>query len=1111
MKPGPSHLLASAVTLLVGALAVATGGGVLLGWALDVAALKSVLPGWVSVKPNTAVAFVLTGLALLLFRRPSAFGLPPLAVLSRLASLLAGLLGLLSLAEYAFDWNPGFDQWLFAEPAEAVGTSHPGRMAPDTAICFALLAVGLEFARRARQTGSSSTAPILVGALIVATGLVEILSYFSPVLRTHGWGGLTMMALPTAVLFTALGAALVGIAVACEKSAPGDSAQPFARSEHATSRRFFLIFAVLAVGIVTAGVFYYRNIEREFRLDAERQLTAIAQLKVDELTQWRTERLGDGSMPQHNPAFIQLVRRCLATPAEAEAQRQLRAWLREYQTHFNYERLSLVDPQGAERLATSATLGPTSGHIIANLTAVLQSGRVTLLDFHRDAPDRPIHLVVLVPLLDEADGHRPLGAIALRIDPNEYLFPLIIRWPVPSATAETLLIRREEQEVVYLNELRFLKNTALTWRISLAQTDLPAVRAALGQEGIVEGRDYRDVPVLAAVRAIPDSPWFLVARRDKAEIFAPLRSQLGQIVIVMGGLLLGAGAGLGAVWRQQRLQSYQARLQAAEALQLEKQNLDAILESSPTPMFVLDETTKIVRVNAAALVLTGGPASTALEHRPGDALGCVHSSRDPRGCGYAPACPLCPARNGIESLLTQGGAIRGAELMLTLVRAGAPQQVWVSIGAEPVHLNGRRHLCVAMEDITERKQAAAAIATEKQNLEALFASSPVAMFILDETTKIVRVNAAAVALSGASSAEVLEHRPGNALGCRHSMEDPRGCGYSTACRVCATRNGLESVLAKGGELKGVELPFELVRHGEIQKVWMAVGAQPILMSGRRHLIVAMDDITARKQAREKILQLNAELDQRVADRTVALAAANKELEAFSYSVSHDLRAPLRSIDGFSRVVLEDYAPRLDADGRDSLNRIRAAAQRMGHLIDAMLDLSRVSRTELHRNPVDLSALAREVGAELRQQEPARAVELTVAEGLAAECDLRLMRIVLENLLGNAWKFTGQCAAPRIEVGLATTPALSPLNPQLSTPAFFIRDNGAGFDEAYAGKLFGAFQRLHTVGQFAGTGIGLATVQRIMHRHGGRVWAKAKVGEGATFYFTLEKSERAETP
>jgi light-regulated signal transduction histidine kinase (bacteriophytochrome) len=248
-------------------------------------------------------------------------------------------------------------------------------------------------------------------------------------------------------------------------------------------------------------------------------------------------------------------------------------------------------------------------------------------------------------------------------------------------------------------------------------------------------------------------------------------------------------------------------------------------------------------------------------------------------------------------------------------------------------------------------------------------------------------------------------------------------------------------------------------------------------------------LTSLKLAEEKIQELNKDLEHRAHE----LEGANRELSAFSYSVSHDLRAPLRAIDGFSQALLEDCADRLDSVGKDYLDRICAASQRMAQLIDDLLNLSRLTRSVMAKEPVNLSALAHSITADLQKTEPERRVDITIDENLTATGDGHLLRIALENLLGNAWKFTGKCAQPKIHFGVAQNNG---------TPTYYIGDNGAGFDMAYMSKLFGPFQRLHSMTEFKGTGIGLATVQRIIHRHGGQVWAEAQVGKGATFYFTL---------
>jgi len=258
------------------------------------------------------------------------------------------------------------------------------------------------------------------------------------------------------------------------------------------------------------------------------------------------------------------------------------------------------------------------------------------------------------------------------------------------------------------------------------------------------------------------------------------------------------------------------------------------------------------------------------------------------------------------------------------------------------------------------------------------------------------------------------------------------------------------------------------------------------------------EIADHKLARAEVAELNETLETRVAERTAELEAVNKELESFSYSVSHDLRTPLRGIDGFTVILLENYGDKLDEQGRHYLERVRSATERMSHLIDDLLQLSRTIRSEMNLTKVNLSEMASSIVNDLQESMPDRTVEFLIEPDMIIQADAVLMRVALENLINNAWKFTSKKPLARIEVGSMM---------HAGKKTYFVRDNGTGFDMKYAEKLFGAFQRLHSASEFDGTGVGLANVQRIINRHGGRVWAEAKLNEGATFYFTLSAWRR----
>jgi signal transduction histidine kinase len=321
-----------------------------------------------------------------------------------------------------------------------------------------------------------------------------------------------------------------------------------------------LIFTIMAVGIILSGYLYYLNYKQHFRANFESQLSSIAELKVGEISMWRKERLADGA----NIALSAGVQSFLKNPEDQGVRRHMRAWLEKFLKANQYAKVSLFDAKGNPIMSAPQTPEPSGAFVIHNVGEAMRSIRVAFSDFHRDAPDTPIHLDIVVPILDESDTSRPLGVIIMNIDPALYLYPFISKWPLSSQTGETLLVRKDGDDVLFLNELKFYKNAALSLRIPLTKTEVPAVQAALGHTGIVEGLDYRRESVIAAVRPVPDSPWGMVVRVNTSEVYAPVKERLWLMVALVCVLIVSAGVAMSLVWRQRSVRFYREELKAAE-------------------------------------------------------------------------------------------------------------------------------------------------------------------------------------------------------------------------------------------------------------------------------------------------------------------------------------------------------------------------------------------------------------------------------------------------------------------------------------------------------------------------------------------------------------------
>lgn len=506
---------------------------------------------------------------------------------------------------------------------------------------------------------------------------------------------------------------------------------------------------------------------------------------------------------------------------------------------------------------------------------------------------------------------------------------------------------------------------------------------------------------------------------------------------------------------------------------LETQNEDKIrFEEQRFRAFIEHSSDMIVLVNLEGIIIYVNPAiENILGFKPEERIGAKGMERIHPDDMQA----LTDAFMTLSSD-TNSPAIKGE---LRLRHKNGSWRTLEAVGSNQVNNNVVEYIIINYRDITERKQAEESLRQSEEKYRTLLESVQEGYFELDLAGNFTFFNDSLCRIYNYSKEELM------GMNYRHYTDDKtRKNGFQEFNKVYNTGEPLKGftwpIIGKDGTKRYVETSASLIKDSS---------GKPIGFRGILH------DITARKHAEDELKKYREQLEGLVHERTIKLEASNKELEAFSYSISHDLRAPLRAIDGFSQALLEDCEDKLDMQGKDYLTRIRAATQRMSTLIEDLLNLSRITRSEMTMEKVDLTQIVRSVINELQNAQPQRHINIRIAEGLEDTADSRLISIALENLMNNAWKFTAKKSEAVIE--FASTR-------KGGKKVYFIRDNGAGFDMTYMDKLFAPFQRLHTIDEYPGTGIGLATVRRIIHRHGGKVWAEGQTGKGATFYFSIHE-------
>ncbi|MFZ2170954.1 MAG: EAL domain-containing protein [Methylococcaceae bacterium] len=688
--------------LLAAGLSVAAIGFLaLFGWILDAPVLTMWKIGTQPMAPSTAGLSMLFGAALCLGAR-----MPhrPVAVLLITSFGWAGAITSLLLFALRFLGVYGSAELLSLRITGTFGDAPIGYISPITAFCF-LLANGSLLLLASLSHGARgywrSWLAWGFGGLVSLVSYIYLLAYvFGPPIL---FGKILIHpALNTSLIMLIMGLALLVLA-ARNTVRPDDSSE----ADTLSLLPYTLIFFVFAAGILAVTYNNYRETERRFRRQVESQLIAVSELKTDELVRWRIERLEDANL-SHSALITAAVRRLLETPRSVPAQREMRELFGKYMRYIGYDRAFLLDAKGVNRMSVPNTAEPAAAILAERTVASLRLGQVTLQDFYRDEHDQRVYLALIVPILDTQDGNRPLGAIVLRIDPSIVLYPLIKRWPAPSTSAETLLVRRDGNDVLFLNDLRFRANAALALRMPLTNTELPAAKAVLGQRGIVDGVDYRGMPVIAAVRAVPDSPWRIVTRIGTAEVYAPLHERLWLTLLLVSVLVCSAGAVAIFLWRQQRLVIYRRQLELTSLLREREERHRTILRTVMDGFWLVDRQGRLLEVNETYSRMSGYSEQELLSMRVFD-LEALETAED------------------IATHL-QNTTAQGEDRFESRHRRkdGSIFEVEVSIQYQPSE-DGR--FVIFLQDITERKQAMEALRQSEQKFRTLAEAMPQIVWI----------------------------------------------------------------------------------------------------------------------------------------------------------------------------------------------------------------------------------------------------------------------------------------------------------------------------------------------------------------------------------------------